>query len=131
MGLHVHACVYNVHVYMYFMSKCIPRISILIFILVKINIKNFNISIEYMHIKSKLNPRRMVSLCWKVAYMHVHTIFFSHVSVLRAQFKADYEALQARMYSLPDKLTHDVMVCSIKIISSHNNCSIHICLLLL
>ena len=28
----------------------------------------------------------------------------------RAQFKADYEALQARMYSLPDKLTHNVMV---------------------
>ena len=32
------------------------------------------------------------------------------VFAFRAQFRADYEALQARMYSLPDKLTHDVMV---------------------
>ena len=42
----------------------------------------------------------------------------------RAQFKADYEALQARMYSLPDKLTHDVMVCGV-INQSHTMYTIH------
>lgn len=41
----------------------------------------------------------------------IHVILFSlFLHVVRAQFKSDYEALQARMYSLPDKLTHDVMV---------------------
>ncbi len=28
----------------------------------------------------------------------------------REQFHADYEALQARLHTLPDQLTHDVMV---------------------
>lgn len=32
----------------------------------------------------------------------------------RQQFRTDYEALQARLHTLPDKLTHDVMVRTLK-----------------
>lgn len=30
---------------------------------------------------------------------------------LREHFRADYEALQARLHTLPERITHDIMVC--------------------
>ena len=55
---------------------------------------------------------------WQVDAAHHHPradIMFAY-NVHREQFKYDYDVLQARLHTLPDSLTHDVMVRSFKII---------------
>lgn len=55
------------------------------------------------------------SVLWHLSSADVSTLTspHPHPSPLREQFKSDYEALQTRLHTLPDRVSHDVMVCSI------------------
>ena len=51
---------------------------------------------------------------WQVLQITLLTLCLAY-DVCREQFKYDYEVLQARLHTLPDRLTHDVMVRSFNI----------------